>query len=74
MHIQPAGIASPAIALPILDGHAHVCGGGDPLGQEQRLRLGQGEIAFPETPHRATYTSFDGVIVNAEIVEENGKF
>ena len=34
----------------------------------------EGEIAFPETPHRATYTSFDGVIVNAEIVEENGKF
>ena len=33
-----------------------------------------GEIAFPEAPHRATYTSFDGVIVSAEIVEKDGKF
>ena len=34
----------------------------------------EGDIAFPEAPHRATYTSFDGVIVNAEVVEIEGKF
>ena len=34
----------------------------------------ESEIAFPETPHRATYTSFDGVIVDAEIVELEGKY
>ena len=34
----------------------------------------EGDIAFSEAPHRATYTSFDGVIVNAEVVEHEGKF
>ena len=32
------------------------------------------EIEFPADPHRATYTSFDGVIVNAEVIEQDGKF
>ena len=31
-------------------------------------------IEFPADPHRATYTSFDGVIVNAEVIEQDGKF
>ncbi len=34
----------------------------------------EGEIEFPEDPHRATYTSFDGMIVNAEVVEQEGRF
>ena len=34
----------------------------------------EADIAFPEAAHRATYTSFDGVIVHAEVVEHDGKF
>ena len=34
----------------------------------------EGEIEFPEDPHRATFTSFDAMIVNAEVVEQDGKF
>jgi hypothetical protein len=34
----------------------------------------EGEIEFPENPHRATYTSFDGMIINAEVMEQDGKY
>ena len=43
--VEPAQVAGAAIGLPILDRRAHVGNGGDALGQQQLLGLGERRIA-----------------------------